>query len=545
MSEVATTTGPRYKALPPPAAPERPATPYKGLVPFAEADAPFFFGRDDERLIIAANLRSSSLTILYGGSGTGKSSVLRAGVIPDLRRTMSQNLETRGAPGYAVAAFSSWRDDPAAGLARAIEDALDEVVEGRASSNAGALSVLLSEAGEQVEGKLLVILDQFEEYFLYHAGEPDQGSFAEAFIDAVNDNDVRVNFLVSLREDALAKLDAFQGEIPKLFDNYLRIEHLDTDAARSAIIEPVARWNGLAPDEDGVVVEDELVEAVVEELQTGRVHVGGGLGETLDATSAAPRIETPYLQLVMTRLWDEERRSGSRALRRATLERLGGAERIVATHLDEVLSVLSPEERHLAANVFHYLVTPSGTKIAHSPADLAAYVDVPEPELRPVLQRLADGDVRILRPVPRPFGEAGEPRFEIFHDVLAAVILDWRSRYVKDRELADGVRMGIAIAVHGAVLFFLLFVTLGFVVLAFSESPLNLLGLMWTGSALAAWAIAARTLRRRWARREGRLLLGLLKTELAVLTAPLSFFVTVPLWLVRRRRARRNAAAAA
>jgi hypothetical protein len=63
----------------------RPETPYVGLVPYKEEDAAFFFGRDDERAVITGNLRASRLTILYGPSGVGKTSLLQAGVVHDLR----------------------------------------------------------------------------------------------------------------------------------------------------------------------------------------------------------------------------------------------------------------------------------------------------------------------------------------------------------------------------------------------------------------------------------------------------------------------------
>ncbi len=82
---------------------------------------------------------------------------------------------------------------------------------------------------------MLVILDQFEEYFLYHENEDGDGTFAVEFPRAVNRPDLRASFLISIREDALAKLDRFKGRIPNLFDNYLRIEHLDRAAARAAI----------------------------------------------------------------------------------------------------------------------------------------------------------------------------------------------------------------------------------------------------------------------------------------------------------------------
>jgi hypothetical protein len=70
-------------------------------------------------------------------------------------------------------------------------------------------------------------------------------------------------------------------------------------------------------------------------------------------------------------LWDEEMRVGSHVLRLASLDALGGAKRIVRTHLDEAMSALSPERQEIAAEVFHYLVTPSGMKIAHNIPDLA------------------------------------------------------------------------------------------------------------------------------------------------------------------------------
>lgn len=67
-------------ALTAPPAPARPRTsPYQGLQPFAERDAPFFFGRDAERTILAANLMAARLTLVYGASGVGKSSVLGPG----------------------------------------------------------------------------------------------------------------------------------------------------------------------------------------------------------------------------------------------------------------------------------------------------------------------------------------------------------------------------------------------------------------------------------------------------------------------------------
>src|SRR6266852_1369483 len=110
-------------------------TPYRGLMPYGEADSPFFFGRDTEREIISANLTASRLTLLYGTSGVGKSSVLRAGVAYHLRQLARQNLDLHGRPEFAVIVFNSWRDDPIIGLQQRIHDSVAQLFNLEADSS--------------------------------------------------------------------------------------------------------------------------------------------------------------------------------------------------------------------------------------------------------------------------------------------------------------------------------------------------------------------------------------------------------------------------
>jgi hypothetical protein len=416
-------------------------SPYKGLMPYEEEDAPFFFGRESEREIIIANLMVSRLTLLYGTSGVGKSSVLRAGVAHHLGRLARQNLAERGTPEQLVVVFNSWRDDPHAELIRRLEEAAAELLDGRAPPATPASAPTLAQAirgwADALDADLLIILDQFEEYFLYHGSEDGPGTFAVEFPRAVNRSDLRVSFLTSMREDALARLDRFKGRVPHLFDNYLRVEHLSQKAARAAITGPLDQYNRLqGPAGRSVSIEPALVDAVLEEVRAGRVLLGESGRGRVDDGLADGRIETPYLQLVMTRLWEEERREESPILRVDTLRRLGGADRIVRTHLDAVMDALPPEEQDVAARVFHFLVTPSGTKITHTATDLGDYAETPATRVESVLDKLASGSLRILRPVAPPAGEAGPVRFEIFHDVLAPAILDWRGRHRQRRERA-------------------------------------------------------------------------------------------------------------
>lgn len=121
------------------------------------------------------------------------------------------------------------------------------------------------------------------------------------------------------------------------------------------------------------------------------------------------------------------------ALTLDTLEALGGAQQIVRTHLDSALRNFSQAERYTVADLFHQLVTPSGTKIAHSAGDLAEYVDLSQAQVTELLEKLAGADTRIVRAVAPPAGDSGPTRYEIFHDVLAPSILDWRSRQASSR----------------------------------------------------------------------------------------------------------------
>src|SRR6185436_2134739 len=91
------------------------------------------------------------------------------------------------------------------------------------------LAKFLPTCASLAKRRLMLILDQFEEYFVYQS----QGQlFAEQFPAAASLDDLSVSFMISLREDALAGLDRFEGKIPTLFDNLRRIDHLDAAAAR-------------------------------------------------------------------------------------------------------------------------------------------------------------------------------------------------------------------------------------------------------------------------------------------------------------------------
>lgn len=428
----------------PPVSPSRAETPYVGLVPYGEEDAGFFFGRDEERRIVAANLRASRLTILYGPSGVGKTSLLQAGVVHDLREEALADARARPErEPVAICSFRDWRDDPLPRLLDAIQDSICSALgqESRARWQRGKPVVRSLHAWTRHVRMVLVVLDQFEDYFLYHANEAGDGSFADSFPAVVNEPDLRIHVLVSIREDSWAKLDLFEGRIPRLFGNYLRVDHLTTAGAREAIQRPVEEWNSrLEPGAERYVVEPALVDAVIDAAGSGVLALAQGDRGTEAEARSAEEIEAPYLQLVMDRLWRATVEAGSHELTLARLEQLGGPQQIVENHLLEALEGLTPSERAVAADVFLFLVTRSKTKISHSASDLAEWTKRPESEVSAVLDKLTRPEGgRILRTVSTSGAEI-DVRYELFHDLLAEPILDWRRTYEEERARRAALR---------------------------------------------------------------------------------------------------------
>ncbi|MBN1173433.1 MAG: ATP-binding protein, partial [Micromonosporaceae bacterium] len=415
------------------------ACPFQGLMPYTEAEERYFFGRDDDLDMVVANLMASRLVVLYGPSGVGKSSLLRAGVLRQLRQLPTGGFSHLAINQAVVVYQSSWTSDPLTSVGSALREAIppglaadaEELVPAGAALSAG----LLRRVSERLEAEVYLLFDQFEEIALYTT-EPAMRAFAEELGRIVAAPGLRASVLIGIREEALAKLDRFAAHVPGILGNSLRLEHLRPDGARAAIEGPVRQYNAENGPDRAVTIEDGLVEELLAQLRTGRVAAAdGGRGGIEDGRT----IETPFLQLVMTRLWLEEAFAGSDALRLATLAALGGAEGIVGTHLDAVMADLPEQHLALAAQVMPYLVTPSGSKVASSAESLAYLAGLPSSgALSETLERLSGGTSQILRLVPAPAEQPGPPRYEVFHDVLCPAVLDWQRRYVAAREREAG-----------------------------------------------------------------------------------------------------------
>ena len=449
--------------------------PYKGLLPFSEEDHEFFAGRAKEIELIISNLYASPLTILYGESGVGKTSLIVAGVLPELekeeyrvvailfREWQSPDFEFRlrqeilksllktinrlrkqGGPQAPALSFDSFLETFRLGLKL---ESLDQLYALR-------LDEFIKECCQAFYGRLFFVFDQFEEYIYYHPLTEDGKRFDDQLAAAINDRSVPAGFLISLREDGLGKLDRLRGGIPDLLGNVIRLEHLDKSGAEEAIRKPLRIFNRDSPVK--VEATDDFTEALLSQADADRLE----FDEPVDSTEEPSRSDRGIryralaLQAVLTRLWDGyvapklERSHGSNGtiqISRAALKQVahrrgkngskGESEDevrcIVRTYFDERLMHLDKESQRYAAEILPHMVRAGGQKKAQLVKTLARVSGIPEEHVQATLDKLRAEPLNLVKEVPSKGGSL----YELHHDVMAFAVQDWSVR--KQREIRE------------------------------------------------------------------------------------------------------------
>ncbi|MEZ4607674.1 MAG: ATP-binding protein [Deinococcales bacterium] len=394
-------------------------SPYVGLSAFEEHQAKYFFGRERDIRLISDNLRAHRLTILYGPSGVGKSSVLQAGVMSYLKGFLQKRKHLK--PSKLIF-FNNWRDNPHEDLCQELSRAFGLPEQELSNLN---LFGVVKYINQDLDQQVYLLLDQFEEYFLYHQEDiHNPQSFAYQLVQLCNESQLNINLLISLREDGFALLDRFKGSIPSLFDNYLRLDKLDRASASRAIRGPLEEYEKEYGQK--IALDDTLLEAVLDGINAAKVaEAQGGFLQA----RAEDEYEAPLLQLIMQRLWQDAEGQPVIHLQHERLQALGGAQGLIQQHFSKVMQSFDPATQKICARIFKMLVTASRSKIAHSLEDLAKETLTSEQEMQKLLIELSSGKNRILRALPNQ-------KYEIYHDTLANAIYLWRSNFEAKEEEA-------------------------------------------------------------------------------------------------------------
>lgn len=339
--------------------------PYKFLDYFEINDVDIFFGRDMEIEEIFSRVISRRLLVIYGKSGTGKSSLINAGLFPNL-------------PTNYLPLIVRCIDDPF----EMIKVSLSKLSERCVPPEPILLDFLLA-IQKHTKKTLVVILDQFEEFFI-RFDKNAQMNFVLELASCYRERALDIRFIIVIREDFLAELSSFKREIPEIFHNEYRLLPLAKTQAREAITQPVASL--------GISYETELVERLLDDLyQDG--------------------IEPPQLQIVCDRLYDALLKEGNTVIGQKIYDCLGGTSSILHEYLDLVLARFSGDRREFARRILKALITSYDTKIISNAQNIADNISETPTEVNEILLELSRA--RIVRTV------GGENiLFELAHECL-------------------------------------------------------------------------------------------------------------------------------
>jgi HEAT repeat protein len=406
--------------------------PYPGLRPYREDEQDKFFGRDADAEILIDKILTNRLTLLFAASGVGKSSLLQAAVIPHLRSPTGENL--------TVVYHIDWVSEPVRSVREAVVNALrkDNVLreDTDADSSGETLAELLEFCSLFVRPPLVLILDQFEEFFRYQRNKGDFQTFIDQLTAVIVDKSLPVSLVLSMREDFALELDAFKPKLPTiLFENFYRLKKLEREATRRAIATPVEQL--------GYCYEPALLETLLTDLLSRELDRNPNSAVAELRTT----VEPPYLQIVCAELWVLNKADPEKTLRLATYEKAGRAKGILKRYLDGVLQKFSADEKQLASRAFDHLVSHRGVKVAYTARALAKTLLVNEVKLTKILDRLEN--VRILRKQQRE----EEMWYELYHDMFSGSIEDWNTVW-KDRMRRHYLlKMAVSLCASAAVLF--------------------------------------------------------------------------------------------
>ncbi|HEV3037283.1 MAG TPA: hypothetical protein VHA33_05800 [Candidatus Angelobacter sp.] len=261
--------------------------PFRGLLPFEEEHAALFFGRDQEIRDIAARLESRRLLAVTGVSGSGKSSLVLAGVIPMLKAGLIPHLGTK----VRVATMKP-RGGPLAELRRQLGVAFEREISPKTLSHTtyGLVDVVKAlVSGES----LVVVVDQFEEIFQYRRDHlsTDGGAEADRFITlllrAVEQLEVPIYLILTMRSDYLGSCAIFRGLPEALNDGHYLVPRMTRYQLQEAIESPLETvgvtihpavvqelLNGCAEEPDHLPVLQHLLKRMFEEGSFRPTKVG-------------------------------------------------------------------------------------------------------------------------------------------------------------------------------------------------------------------------------------------------------------------------------
>jgi WD40 repeat protein/energy-coupling factor transporter ATP-binding protein EcfA2 len=297
-------------------------SPYKGLKKFESADKDLFFGRDQFLTGLVNELEQTNLILLLGASGSGKSSVVRAGLIPWLSQKWGLRLvnltltpDTDPFESFYASLLSKYKQSEAQIAREAKGSTLTEVVKSL----------------KEPDDNWFILIDQFEELFTTSLADK-RDKFITSLVQLSKTKEHSVKIMATMRADFLDRLSPYPQLVKATDKHRPLIAEMQIDELRLAIEQPAAQY--------GVVFETGLVEEIIKDIQGQAGYL-------------------PLLQYTLNLLWDTEVQTSSindRTLNISTYRELGGVRGALQKHVDQIYSALLEPEKLATQRIFLKLV---------------------------------------------------------------------------------------------------------------------------------------------------------------------------------------------
>jgi hypothetical protein len=373
--------------------------PYKELQSYTECDKEYFFGRSQEIEELFKKINKYNIVGLFGESGTGKTSLINAGIIPKFKNE-----------GFTIISVRCL-DEPIKRIREELLRALKEkkvsnqaIKELAATDTFSHLIIQLRSLVNKDDRNLIIIIDQFEEIFT-RAREEERELLSKGITEslAVPPKKGKICFLISLREDYIGELWDW-SHLYNLEDAWIhqyRIKRLNDEKAFEAIVEPLYKL--------GIKTDNNFILQLIAELKI----VGDGF------------IYPPYLQIVCTKLFEEYKNQDftSKPLIKFGKDLYKGtdsAESIIADYLSEsMMEGLTEEEKHYAQNVLDLLTGPEGLRTFLSTEEISRFIVITEAYAQHIIEHLIKK--KIVHPIIEEDNTIG---YELVNDFLSKNFFD-------------------------------------------------------------------------------------------------------------------------
>jgi hypothetical protein len=332
-----------------PIEPRNDICPYRGLQTFDEEHAEFFFGRDGDIQRLIEKLKATRFLAVLGPSGSGKSSLVRAGLIPALRKGALPDSHI-----WTICVLMPGAH-PLTGLAAhllrlypqdTMHKTLDQLVTDQRTLH---LAVSLALADCPATKDVVWVIDQFEEVFTLCPDEQERTQFLANLLYAASIPDDRCVVILTMRADFYPKCAAYPELSARIAGNQFLVSPMALDGLRQAIEESAHNVS--------LELEGGLVETILDDVE----NQPGAL---------------PLLEHALLELW--ERRRG-RMLTLEAYRESGGVDGAVAKRAEAIYNALDPEQQEIARRILLRLTQPGeGTEDTRRRAAMGELVSRPE-----------------------------------------------------------------------------------------------------------------------------------------------------------------------